>query len=546
MKTKRSRLVLLAAIAAVVLITAAAAWYFGSFATVNSVRYRKDAEALDLSGAPIGQVEALARFHNLKTLDLRGTGLTVADYEKVQAMHPDCQIHWDIPFQGGYLEEGLETIAVTALTDADVAALGYAKTLKTVESAGCKDYVQLAQLQKLLPEAVFTHEISLGGETWKNDADQLVLEDMDSNALMEALSWFPKLEKVRLLGKLPAPEQMDALLAAYPGLDISWQLDVKGVKLEKESEELELSGKQMTVTDLETFLYYGPSLQKLIVLDCGLSSEDLQDFQEKHTDVQVVREIDVEGRKFRTDITEMDLSGISFADVEQVETYISCFPNLTRVVLKDSGLSYEELDALNKKYEDIRIVWFLQMTEKGSGIWTDATYFMPYKLGAIVTDAEMELLKYCPDLICVDVGHMSITKCDFVKHLPKLQYLIMADTRLEDIEPLRGHENLIFLEIFLTKVTDYTPLLDCPNLLDLNVTNNFGDLTPLTKMTWLERLWVAPLGTNSYKTMPEVLMLQEALPNTQVVYSDNSTGAGWREHPRYFEMRDILEMFYLK
>lgn len=83
-------------------------------------------------------------------------------------------------------------------------------------------------------------------------------------------------------------------------------------------------------------------------------------------------------------------------------------------------------------------------------------------------------------------------------------------------------------------------------MLDLNIANNQSDLTPLAQMTWLERLWIAPMGDLTPKNVSDFHMLEKALRNTQVVYSTHSTGMGWHQHPCYYEMRDILGMYYMK
>ena len=68
---------------ALALVLAVLGWqkyqkYLEGFATVGDVRHEKTAETLDLSGMPFPDPEELRPFTNLKTLDLRGTGMTAA------------------------------------------------------------------------------------------------------------------------------------------------------------------------------------------------------------------------------------------------------------------------------------------------------------------------------------------------------------------------------------------------------------------------------------------------------------------------------------
>jgi len=63
------------------------------------------------------------------------------------------------------------------------------------------------------------------------------------------------------------------------------------------------------------------------------------------------------------------------------------------------------------------------------------------------------------------------------------------------------------------------------------------------QMPWLKNLWVNRLGV----TPKEHAELQEALPNTRIESEHGwPTGNGWREGQRYYEMRDIVGMGYMK
>jgi hypothetical protein len=64
----------------------------------------------------------------------------------------------------------------------------------------------------------------------------------------------------------------------------------------------------------------------------------------------------------------------------------------------------------------------------------------------------------------------------------------------------------------------------------------------LLQMTWLERLWMAysRIGDDGRAIM------RDALPDTELLFiSTSSTNRGWRYSPRYYEMRDILGMWYM-
>ena len=89
-------------------------------------------------------------------LDLRGTGISPAHYEEVRKQLPNCEIDWEVPFQGKFYSEDTTELTVTSLTDEDVALLDYLPELKTVHAEGCTDYEQLMALQERRPDCKVT------------------------------------------------------------------------------------------------------------------------------------------------------------------------------------------------------------------------------------------------------------------------------------------------------------------------------------------------------------------------------------------------------
>ena len=176
------------------------------------------------------------------------------------------------------------------------------------------------------------------------------------------------------------------------------------------------------------------------------------------------REVFFGDRSFLSDAEEIDLSSMEIESAQWVEERIRDMPQLQKVIMCDCGLGDEEMDALNRRYEDIRFVWTVRMGR--ISVRTDTNYFAPVVTGDYVTEIDLGPLKYCTDVVAVDLGHMAVRTCDWARNMPKLQYLILADTGITDISPLASCENLIFLELFLTAVRDYSPLLSCTRLED--------------------------------------------------------------------------------
>ena len=172
---------------------------------------------------------------------------------------------------------------------------------------------------------------------------------------------------------------------------------------------------------------------------------------------------------------------------------------------------------------------------------TDKDNFMPnhFGVGQLFNDYAYNL-RYCEDMVCLDIGHMTLTNIDFVTYMPKLKYLILAWTEVQYIEPIRSCKNLIWLELDNSCIRDYSPLVDCTALQDLNIGRTYCDITPITQMTWLKNLYMIFCDGGKAWTA------SQALPDTHIVASGDATvGGGWRRLPNYYDMRDCLGMYYM-
>jgi len=127
-----------------------------------------------------------------------------------------------------------------------------------------------------------------------------------------------------------------------------------------------------------------------------------------------------------------------------------------------------------------------------------------------------------------------------VEFMPNLEYLILAHTQLQYIEPISTCKKLKFLELDWSPVRDLTPLKGCTALEDLNLGKVYADFTPVGEMTWLKNLWMVECSTASRYQM------SQALPNTKVMLAGSATVAnGWRNLDNYYKMRDLLGMYYM-
>lgn len=497
------------------------------------------AKHLDLRGNTLPDRAFFDRFPNLRSLDVRGNGMTVQDYTALRSVYPQLDIRWDVPFQGGYLDSHTERVDLTSLKEEDVENLTFLKHMTSVIAWDCEDYASLMLLQRTMPICKVFYSVSLGLQEIDCDVRDPVLVNADAEELLERLTYLPKVERLMLTGQLPPWDQLEKVIAAYPEVDVDWEIVDFGQVFGPDIQELTVPGNEIRdVEELEAIFPYVPGLRKVDLMDCDLDQEKLVDLANRYPEMEFLFRLQIGHVKLTTDAEEIDISNHKFENTREIERYVNCFPNLRKAILCECGIPYEEMEALNRKWENIRFVWSVQIGDKL--FRTDAIYYTPNRWGEKCTDETLYNLRYCTDMICVDIGHMDkVTNCEWAAFMPDLKYLILAQTGIQDLTPLSGLKNLVFLELFQSKARDYSPLVSIASLEDLNLSYTYGDPAPIARMIWLKRLWWS--GSWIARTT-----LPQALPHTEMEFLEvSSTGGTWREGQHYYDMRDLIGMDYM-
>lgn len=523
---------------------------------------------------------------NADVLDLRFADVTTADYDKLRKKAPNSEILWRIPFQGKTYDQDTDVLYVTSLTDEDVATLDYFTRLKTVEAQECTDYPQLAALAARRPEVTVEYAVTIDGREYPQDTAVVSISGITEEEI-NLLTYLPELTAVTAVG-CRTPEQMTQLRDFCQEKGLSFALRFGTKTYPDTVEELDVTG----VTDGELeLLQLLPELKTLHLKNPEADPETVAQLRSTYPKADISWEVEIAGVSFPDDTKEVDLSAalessaaqtttataagtqtaagaqtttktqtttgtatgtqstketqstapavtLNLEDLEKKMSYLS---DAKQVFLGKCGLDNEELAALRERVRDsYKLVWTVQLGKKLTAR-TDDTTFMPVREHVYYfLDEDAYNLRYCEDMLCVDVGHMGLTNIDFVKGMPHLQILILAHNgQLQDISPISSCKELIFLELDWSAVKDFTPLVGCTSLEDLNIGLTYPSVEPLMQMTWLKNLWMVDRG-GAYQ-------LSQALPDTKIVASaDVTVGAGWRNLPNYYKMRDMLGMEYMR
>ena len=480
-------------------------------------------------------------------LDLREREITCEQYREIRAALPDCDITWSVPFQGGLVSSDVEELNLETLAPEDTALLPFFTRLKTLQVQAPADYPGLLEFARANSDCTVTYGVSLGEQQWDSTQKAITVADASLEELQQLLAVLPDVEEISLTGTLPHPQVLLAVTEAAPRVAFHWTLTLGDMVIPENTKELVYTGAPCPMADIVTILKSLPRLEYGDLRQCGFSDKTMFALCREFPEVFFLWEVPIGQSRFLSDVTELDVSGIPFETAQQIEDLLPCFPNVERVIMCGCGLDNETMDALNREYEDIRFVWTVRIGY--FNIRTDATYFYPFKLDKhwFLNNEEASLLRYCTDMVCIDVGHHgAITDCQWAAYMPHLRYLIIGETGISDLSPLANCKELEYLEMFTIPVTDYSPLVECTALEDLNLGKTYADPTPIAKMTWLKNLWWCGAPTRNLPSSPAMEILPEALPNTTIkLWLEHPTASGWRKLDNYFAMRDYMGMFYL-
>ncbi len=477
---------------------------------------------LDMRASTVTDFTPIHQLSTLEHVDMRENyAFTQQDHDALARALPGCEIRWSVPVADTWFDSGEETMDLSGLS------------LTTSE---------LRELFSTYPDKDYDYRVPLYGQRYAPGTETLDLQGQEPNAgtIDDALGLLPAVKTVDLRGVAASSQTVSMLCDAHPDIHFMFTCDVPEGEMTTEDTEVTVNG---TYEDLLAYLAYMPYMPNLQSMDAGsiaLTDEQLDSISESAQSGKLKYSVLAFGVQVSSLATELNLDKVKVPSVEAMEACLARLPNLQRVSMCGSGLSEDEMGQLFDAHPNIKFIWWLQFGHYK--LRTDATSFTT-ALGTGnrygYNDKTFACLRYCTDLMMLDLGHNHIKSLENFRGLKKLRVLIMADNKLTDISPIADFKDLEFCELFLNDITDLTPLTGLEHLMDLNVFYNplYDNHKVLRSMTWLKRLWIGGCRLSN----KDVRALRQALPNTKInVEGRGSTGKGWRSHPHY----DIIKKMY--
>ncbi len=505
---------------------------------------------------PVKTARALSVLPNLESVSFGSYTVEAENAEEVRAALPDVDMHFDTHVTV-YKKKVPTSAAEVDLSDATVKsadelvhAMKYLTGAQKVSLGSCAVPCETKrELIETYPNVEFdvVGLYYVCGSPVRDDDKTVNLSDREINVeeFIQSLAEVPGVEYVDLTGCGLSADDKKTIGKAFPEIAFKWEASLLGTEADSTAEEIDLSGTDLSgrAAELDENLWLYNGLKSMKLYDCGLTPDEQQKLVAAHPTITFHWNQPLGNGMYDSAATELDISGqrIGEGRIDELKEQIRTFKNLTYLNMSDCGISDEAMAQLRADVPNVKIVWRLYL-----GRWNLMTDQVAFSVLIWTYDyrpmntRDIQVLKYCTDLRALDLGHQWISDISVIgDYLTELRVLILADNALTDISPIGKLKHLHYLEFFVNQVTDISPLENCTELVDLNISYNHGlsDIKPILKLPMLERLWLEHCAVSA----EDCELLRATYPNATVVTEGKgSVDQGWRGHERYYAMYNMF------
>ncbi len=245
--------------------------------------------------------------------------------------------------------------------------------------------------------------------------------------------------------------------------------------------------------------------------------------KESFPDVHFIYEFDMFEQHITTEDTEVSFikTEIGNEGEETVRQALSVLDKCEYFLLDDCGIDDEIMAKIREDFPNTKVVWRIHVGWK-SALTDDQVIRMTHG----INDSMTEPLKYCNEVIYMDLGHDSgITDISFIENMPDLECLILSDAQFTDLTPLTNCSKLTWLELVSCyKIQNLPVIADMDSIKYLNISyTRTSDISGIMDMN-LDRFSCIgnPLSRDDFDEYAE------AHPDCMCVYSGNPYGYAWR------------------
>lgn len=149
----------------------------------------------------------------------------------------------------------------------------------------------------------------------------------------------------------------------HPDVEVIYTAPLGNLILSNQETEAALEPGTYDLTTLRQQLNYLPNLTSLTLPKTALTSEELAQLQADFPGLQVVYSVELLGEEMLTNVTELDLTSLTAADLPEVLEKLALLPSLADATLPDS-LSVEDVKTLTQAFPAVTFHYTFELFGK--------------------------------------------------------------------------------------------------------------------------------------------------------------------------------------
>ena len=446
----------------------------------------------------------------------------------------------------GFQRKKVETV-VMAATAEDFPALEQCVNLKYLDLTGSTCYEEILNYVNNHPQVEVVYTAPLGGLTLSNSETHAALEraSYEVGTLLQQLKYLPGITNLELPRTHLSIQELQDLQAGCPDVEVRYTVDILGKEYapsvttaefaDMDSGELEMVANAMTLL---------PELTE-VTLPESLNMTDVKELMDRFPEITFHYTFTLFGKTLTTAAERVEYlnAAIGNQGEDQIRAALDILPNCTYFKLENCGIDNEVLASIRDDYPDTKIVWRVSFGGQYSLLTDETTLRTVYG----VENSHGQYLKYCTSLKYIDMGHNpTLTDISFIEYMPDLEIVILSGASMTNVDAFANHKKLEWLELAnCYALEDISALESCDNLRFLNICfSKVTDLSPIENLPLERFLYLTPQIDKQTQAA-----FEESHPDCWVRFTGQDPySLGWRYNDvgvtrfeYYQKIRDIFQ-----
>ena len=411
----------------------------------------------------------------------------------------------------------------------DLSKLDEYPNLTYVDLRGSTCYDEILEYIDANPKVTVRYNVQLGQKRFNQDISDVTLNgyEVTYESLAKNLKYLPVVNTVHIDQIEMNAQEMDDLQAAYPEIAFTYTVELAGHRYDHTVSEVDLARMMPSeVNKAVERLALLPNLTDLMLMDGNgesrLALSDVKIMVDAFPEANFHYVVNLFGNVISLTDEDLVFDSVKVGNegITEIRNVLDLMNHCTYVKLDSCEVDNEVMAQLRNDYPEKNVVWRV-FTDKYSMLTDEEMLRMPNSL----TDKDAAALQYCNQVKYLDVSNSKITNLSFVEYMPQLECATLSVTRIKDLSPLINCPNLVWLEVTnCSGIKDLSPLSSLSNLKYLNIsTTKVADIAPLYDLN-LERFKCA--RTNVPKK--DIEAFASSHPDCVTTNSGSSLGRGWR------------------